>query len=102
MKDNNNKKKASPWKSIQLGLAILAGLLVYAYGFQVTRVDLEDINEKDGVTVLCSLHFLDLVHRYADRVVALNDGKLVFEGLPTEIDDQKFKDIYGRDAERIG
>jgi len=63
---------------------------------------LEDINDKDGVTVLCSLHFLDLVHRYADRVVALNDGKLVFEGLPSEIDDQKFKDIYGRDAERIG
>ena len=35
---------------------------------------LEDINKNDGVTVLCSLHFLDLVHRYADRVVALNDG----------------------------
>lgn len=63
---------------------------------------LEDINDKDGVTVLCSLHFLDLVHRYADRVVALNEGKLVFEGLPREIDDQKFKDIYGRDAERVG
>jgi phosphonate transport system ATP-binding protein len=63
---------------------------------------LEEINEQDGVTVLCSLHFLDLVHRYADRVIALNEGKLVFEGLPTEIDDQKFKDIYGRDAERVG
>jgi phosphonate transport system ATP-binding protein len=63
---------------------------------------LEDINDKDGVMVLCSLHFLDLVHRYADRVVALNEGKLVFEGLPGEIDDKKFKDIYGRDAERVG
>src|SRR5512145_674310 len=63
---------------------------------------LEDINEKDKVTVLCSLHFLDLVHRYADRVVALNEGKLVFEGLPKEIDDEKFRDIYGRDAERVG
>jgi phosphonate transport system ATP-binding protein len=27
---------------------------------------------------------------------------LVFEGLPQEIDDQKFKEIYGREAERIG
>ena len=63
---------------------------------------LEEINKKDGVTVLCSLHFLDLVHRYADRVIALNEGKLVFEGLPSEIDDKKFKDIYGRDAERVG
>ncbi len=63
---------------------------------------LEDINKKDNVTVLCSLHFLDLVHRYADRVIALNNGQLVFEGLPKDIDDKKFKDIYGRDAERVG
>ncbi len=63
---------------------------------------LEQINKEDGVTVLCSLHFLDLVHKYADRVVALNQGRLVFEGLPSEIDDKKFKEIYGRDAERVG
>ena len=63
---------------------------------------LEIINKEDGVTVLCSLHFLDLVHRYADRVIALNEGRLVFEGKPQDIDDQKFKDIYGRDAERVG
>jgi phosphonate transport system ATP-binding protein len=63
---------------------------------------LEQINQEDGVTVLCSLHFLDLVHRYADRVVALNDGRLVFDGLPAEIDDLKFKEIYGQEAERVG
>ena len=63
---------------------------------------LEMINKEDGVTVLCSLHFLDLVHRYADRVVDLNEGRLVFEGPPEAIDDQKFKDIYGKDAERVG
>jgi phosphonate transport system ATP-binding protein len=63
---------------------------------------LEQINKEDGVTVLCSLHFLDIVHRYADRVVALNQGELVFEGLPKDIDDKKFKEIYGRDAERVG
>jgi phosphonate transport system ATP-binding protein len=63
---------------------------------------LEQINKEDGVTVLCSLHFLDLVHRYADRVIALNDGRLMFSGTPEEIDDAKFKEIYGRDAERVG
>lgn len=63
---------------------------------------LEKINQEDGVTVLCSLHFLDLVHRYADRVVALNEGRLVFSGLPDEIDDKKFKEIYGKEAERVG
>jgi phosphonate ABC transporter permease subunit PhnE len=42
----NNKKQASPWKSIQLGLAILIGLFVFAYGFQVTKVDLEDLRSE--------------------------------------------------------
>jgi phosphonate transport system ATP-binding protein len=63
---------------------------------------LEKINQEDGVTVLCSLHFLDLVHRYADRAIALNEGKLMFDGSPKAIDDEKFKDIYGKEAERVG
>lgn len=63
---------------------------------------LEQFNREDGVTVLCSLHFLDLVHRYADRVIALNEGELVFDGLPQDIDDKRFKEIYGKDAERVG
>jgi phosphonate transport system ATP-binding protein len=63
---------------------------------------LEQINREDGVTVLCSLHFLDLVHRYADRAIALNEGRLMFDGPPDKIDDQKFKEIYGQEAERVG
>lgn len=58
--------------------------------------------QSDGVTVLCSLHFLDLVHRYADRAIALNHGKLMFDGSPDEITDAKFEEIYGREAERVG
>jgi phosphonate transport system ATP-binding protein len=63
---------------------------------------LEQINQQDGATVICSLHFLDLVQRYADRVIALNQGMLVFEGKAKDIDDQRFKEIYGQEAERVG
>lgn len=63
---------------------------------------LDQINKEDGVMVLCSLHFLDLVHRYADRAIALNEGKLMFDGKPEEIDDERFKEIYGKEAERVG
>jgi phosphonate transport system ATP-binding protein len=63
---------------------------------------LERINTEDRVTVLCSLHFLDLVHRYADRAIALNRGELVFDGEPKTIDDDRFKAIYGQEAERVG
>ncbi len=62
---------------------------------------LEQIND-EGVTVLCSLHFLDLVHAYADRAIALQAGTMCFEGSPSGIDDERFKDIYGKEAERIG
>ena len=62
---------------------------------------LEQLNKERGITVLCSLHFLDLVHRYATRAIALKDGQLVFEGLPKEIDDAQFKAIYGQEAERV-
>jgi len=62
---------------------------------------LEQLNKERGITVLCSLHFLDLVHRYATRAIALKDGEVVFEGLPNEIDDKQFKTIYGQEAEKI-
>jgi phosphonate transport system ATP-binding protein len=62
---------------------------------------LEQLNKERKITVLCSLHYLDLVHRYATRVIALKDGNLMFQGLPAEIDDAQFKAIYGKEAERI-
>ena len=61
---------------------------------------LEQLN-KEGITVICSLHFLDLVHRYASRVIALKDGIKVFEGTAKEIDRTKFKEIYGEEAQEV-
>ena len=66
---------------------------------------LEQINKEDGLTVLCNLHFLSLARRYADRVIALrNDGEgghIVFDGPALEIDEKKFRDIYGEDAVEV-
>jgi phosphonate transport system ATP-binding protein len=63
---------------------------------------LQEINREDGITILCSLHFLDLVQQYSTRAIALNEGRLVFDGRPDEIDDARFIEIYGQEAERIG
>lgn len=62
---------------------------------------LEEINKKDGITVICSLHFLSLARRYGTRVVALRGGKIAFDGLPAEIDERRFKEIYGEDAVEV-
>jgi phosphonate transport system ATP-binding protein len=59
---------------------------------------LEEINKKDGITVICSLHFLSLARRYGTRVVALKGGKVAFDGSPADIDERRFKEIYGEDA----
>ena len=59
---------------------------------------LEEINKKDGITVVCSLHFLSLARRYGTRVIALKGGKVAFDGKPADIDERRFKEIYGEDA----
>ncbi len=62
---------------------------------------LRKINKELGITVLCNLHHLDLVKEYSDRVVALKDGKKVFQGNSLEINDSWFKEIYGEEARHV-
>lgn len=62
---------------------------------------LEQLNREEGITILCSLHFLSLARRYATRIVALKAGRLVFDGLPADIDEVRFKEIYGEDAIQV-
>jgi phosphonate transport system ATP-binding protein len=65
---------------------------------------LERLNLEDKMTVVCSLHYLDLVQRYATRVIGLRDGKVVYEGDREDIrkmTDEQFKEIYGEEAERV-
>jgi phosphonate transport system ATP-binding protein len=61
----------------------------------------EKINKERGTTVICNLHFLSLVRRYASRVIALKAGEIIYEGLPGEIDETWFKTIYGEEAEEV-
>jgi phosphonate transport system ATP-binding protein len=65
---------------------------------------LESMNREEGMTVLCSLHYLDLVQRYASRVIGLRDGGIVYRGSREEIrrmTDEEFKEIYGEEAIRV-
>ena len=43
---NNKDKKASPWKSLRVGLIFLAGIVIYAYGFEITKIDLEELRSE--------------------------------------------------------
>jgi phosphonate transport system ATP-binding protein len=62
---------------------------------------LEEINRDDGITILCNLHFLSLARRYATRLIALKAGEIVFDGPPGEVDNRRFREIYGEDAVEV-
>lgn len=57
---------------------------------------LQQISRELGITTIVNLHFLDLATAYADRIVGLRDGVLVFDGPGSEADEKVFEDIYGR------
>lgn len=61
----------------------------------------EKINKDLGTTVICNLHFLSLVRRYASRVIALKNGEVIYKGNPSDIDENWFKTIYGEEAEEV-
>ena len=61
---------------------------------------LQQIN-REGMTVICSLHFLSLARTYGTRVIALKAGRLMFDGKPSEIDAERFRSIYGDEAVEV-
>ena len=56
--------------------------------------DLKDINEQLGITVIVNIHSVELAKAFATKIIALQDGKLVFEGTPEELTDEKLNYIY--------
>jgi phosphonate transport system ATP-binding protein len=65
---------------------------------------LEQLNQEESISILCSLHYLDLVQRYASRVIGLRAGRIVYRGSREEIramTDDEFKEIYGEEAVRV-
>jgi len=57
---------------------------------------LQQINRDLGITTIVNLHFLDLATSYADRIIGMRAGELVFDGPGADADEHVFRDIYGR------
>src|SRR5262245_42294935 len=62
----------------------------------VVMRDLQRINRELGITTIVNLHFLDLATAYADRIIGLRGGELVFDGPGSDADATVFERIYGR------
>jgi len=62
---------------------------------------LRDLNARDGLTVVVTLHQVDYALRYCRRVVALKAGKIAYDGLAAELDQGRLIDIYGPEFEDV-
>ncbi len=56
---------------------------------------LADLNQRDGITVLCNLHTLDTARAYCRRIVGMAAGRIVFDGAPDALTPAVLRDIYG-------
>jgi phosphonate transport system ATP-binding protein len=56
------------------------------------------ISREDKLTVIASLHQVDLARGWADRLVGLRDGRVVADARPDELTEQGIGEIYRRVA----
>jgi len=48
-----------------------------------------------GATLLCSLHQVELAQRFADRIIGIRAGRIVFDGPPERLDAAALVAIFG-------
>jgi len=59
------------------------------------------LNQEQGITIITSLHQVQVVRRYYERAIALRDGSVQFDGHINDLDNQQLDKIYGAAAEEL-
>lgn len=59
------------------------------------------INREDGSTVIVSLHQVDVAIKYCPRVVALHQGRVVYDGTSAALTPELLRELYGVQADEI-
>ncbi|MBD3884630.1 phosphonate ABC transporter ATP-binding protein [Phormidium tenue FACHB-886] len=62
---------------------------------------LTHLSREHGITVITSLHQVQVVRRYFDRAIALKDGEVKFDGRTNDLDNSRLDQIYGTAAEEL-
>lgn len=67
---------------------------------RIVMETLRDINQNDGITVVVTLHQVDYALRYCERIVALRQGHVFFDGASHQFDNERFDHLY-RSVNRV-
>jgi len=62
---------------------------------------LHRVSKARSSTLLMSLHQPELARRYADRIIGLREGHVIFDDAASELGEKAIKNIYGRDIDTI-
>jgi phosphonate transport system ATP-binding protein len=59
------------------------------------------LNREQGMTLIVTLHHVGLARRYCERVVALRQGELVFDGSVQQLTPSLLQSLYGTASEEL-
>ncbi|MGL5085895.1 MAG: phosphonate ABC transporter ATP-binding protein, partial [Clostridium sp.] len=59
--------------------------------------DFKRINKEMNMTVIINIHHVDLALEYADRVIGIRAGEIIYDGSADKVDKTVLKEIYGRE-----
>ncbi|MEB3277472.1 MAG: phosphonate ABC transporter ATP-binding protein [Lyngbya sp.] len=62
---------------------------------------LGELNQQNGITVITSLHQVQMVQRYFPRAVALKNGEILFDGATADLDQNQLNKLYGTAAKEL-
>lgn len=62
---------------------------------------LHGICRSDGLTLVVSLHQVEFARQFADRIVGLQAGSVVFDGTPSELTPDRAESLYGAATETL-
>lgn len=60
---------------------------------------LQDINLREGITVITNLHTLDTARTYCNRIIGMQGGAVVFDGAPEDLTTEAVRLVYGADSD---
>ena len=62
--------------------------------------DFVRINQEMGISILLNIHHVELAIEYADRIIGIRAGKIVYDGPSKNVDQAVLDTIYGEAPER--
>ena len=56
---------------------------------------MQEVGREQGIPVVVNMHDVELAKRYAQRILGMSGGRIVFDGTAAELDDTTLRRIYG-------